>query len=652
MPSQPIRAGWHRLPLEVQLMVLDSLDISAAIGLHHAPMTTLLVQQQLLTASICTQQSWWSHVLDAGWLGGARILVDACVPYLPALDVASVARWPARPAIMQLLMEEEMIVVPSLPADTATQHYACTNRGTLLAMACCLSPGTREQSAWLRQLSAWLRQLWTAAPTFHPFAVQLLANRGNVLALTSLNAMHDESVTPGDFIKLSTTVKVLEWLEKQENFNVAQLIHAAAQHDNVDALTWLWTRATAPDIEQAKPLLTALEHASLRVLEWLHGQVGVACTGDCPVVLTDSDLACDTLPADVGGQKWLKLDTIKWLHAHHPHALTASSGWGAAKRGELETIKWLHTNCRRLGFSPQTILAALGHGRIGVVEYLDKADKKLWSRATRQQRDAAVAKACGNDLAEALEWAKTKDRRALESLYGERDHDYIQSPRVLGWLVKDEPENGPWDAYDWDNLYENQSILQGWLDFALEDTTTDYDALPPLPANCLEDYLICSTGIPHGQTYFLHAAIRQGDLGFVKSVLSGYCMNPKRIEDLPKCVFDEPALPVLRALVSGTGWGYRRVSLKAGSGALAKTIKRRNTPAALWLVQDRNVVPKHNAFSACVKSGSLPMLQLLHSRYPTVAHLLCIKQEARAAHQMHIVKWCERQLTAAATASS
>ncbi|KAL7750094.1 hypothetical protein RI367_004609 [Sorochytrium milnesiophthora] len=267
---------WRRLPRELQHAVLERTNIATTVRVQDENMAQLLVKRDLCIADMATQRAWWTAVLETSWLPGAKILLDAYVPYLPVLQEDALA---PTPEILQLLLANEMVLPPDSPIPEPGQQltWQLDNIETLMTLVCRLSSDTPQRSKI----------------------------RGDIEMLDMLKYEPDidhvlHCLLPGDESK-QHAVKIAIGLVSQISLTAKSPSGSAAQL--IRTIHWraLWLALEAGQTE-AVTFLT--EHYPTAVASLRH----MDCSRCLQVAALRGDVA-----------------TLDWFLAHHPAVFTAAS---------------------------------------------------------------------------------------------------------------------------------------------------------------------------------------------------------------------------------------------------------------------------------------------------------------------------------------
>ncbi|KAL7746765.1 hypothetical protein RI367_007929 [Sorochytrium milnesiophthora] len=209
---------WSRLPRKLLQAVLLQSDIVAALLFRDEFTVGQLLKRDSAVADIETQRAWWAAALEGGWLRGAQLLLDAYVPYLPAVQDDQ-----QQPSIEML-------------EDALDRLYGSTwlleNIDTLFVLVQRLQVNSQQRLSMLKRI-------WREVPaTCRDRLLPILTNRGDTDAMDMLGCI----ITPTHqmhFLPLGEAGR--KHVDKAPSKTRSQsplLTRRAAEQDNLPVLRW------------------------------------------------------------------------------------------------------------------------------------------------------------------------------------------------------------------------------------------------------------------------------------------------------------------------------------------------------------------------------------------------------------------------------
>ncbi|KAL7747971.1 hypothetical protein RI367_006719 [Sorochytrium milnesiophthora] len=336
---------WRRLPRELQHAVLERTDVATAVRVQDEYMVQLLVKRDLCIADMATQRAWWTAVLETSWLPGARILLDAYVPYLPVLQEDALA---PTPEILQLLLANEMAFPPDSPISEPRQQLAwqLDNIETLMTLKYENSASDYAQEQVLR----------------------VLVRQGDIEALDMCKYKPDldqvlRCLLPGSAGK-QHGVKISTWMQsKHHPIGLPLIARHAASTDCLPVLQWACAQLGDRDLQLEG---VAFQHNAVQVLEDMRQsplwEAARARVRNSPI----RDGYMSPTPYN-------RLDFVtqaQWLQHISPSLLSGDHFSRPAHVGNLPVLRWLHQHRPDIDCPPDALRYALMATQTEAVTFL------------------------------------------------------------------------------------------------------------------------------------------------------------------------------------------------------------------------------------------------------------------------------------------
>ncbi|KAL7746339.1 hypothetical protein RI367_008269 [Sorochytrium milnesiophthora] len=615
---------WRRLPLELQSSVLAYVDTATVLRLQDLTLARSLVQRELPTAPPATQQTWWAAVLETGWLAGARMLLDECAPYLPAVDADQGDKWADSPELLQLLVNDGMIATwASKTSDTV--DWGKGNCTTLFSLVRRLAKDNPLREPLLRAL-------WNVTPKYHAALYRVLADHCDTSAMEQLTEPSERPRLAQEVALQYTrpdarsTPAARTWIRDHllPELDATQFLGLAARWDDVPMFAKLYDRLTADQIMDSRPLCMALFGSSFGVLRWLHANVRVVCSAGCVQFTTTADhLPCDPLPNDQELSNYAHLFVVKWLHQHHPHAVTEHFYTSAAIFGCVEVLQWLRAHRPDILCPAAALELALRCGNVAVVETLMPQHPELQAAINSLIWTHIIPDIASRDDVATLDWLLVHYPAAFEP-----DFDYFLSdswaPHALEWVI-DHPRFAPWT--------KSGESIEEWVAEYFDTTAGEagYDS-PLAPRSLYHRLAPTHDTLPELRGYFVRSAIDAGDTQWLQQITFDYDCTIDEVCHGMDTLYAAGRLDMLRKLVAD--------GLQPTQDMVVRCVDMDNLVGARWLVISCGVRLDCWSISNLVRAGCMGVLQVL-----STVQTLCLEgiKQVHAVHQPHIVRWCDKQ---------
>ncbi|KAL7746789.1 hypothetical protein RI367_007835 [Sorochytrium milnesiophthora] len=598
---------WRRLPRELQHAVLERTDVATAVRVQDENMAQLLVKRDLCIADMATQRAWWTAVLETSWLPGAKILLDAYVPYLPVLQEDALA---PTPEILQLLLSNEMVLPPDSPISEPGQQLAwqLDNIDTLMTLVCRLSSDTPQRSQMLQQI--------------RKQRIGLCPRTSDIEALDMCKYKPDldqvlRCLLPGSAGK-QHGVKISTWMQsKHHPIDLPLIARHAASTDCLPVLQWACAQLGDRDLQLEG---VAFQHNAVQVLEDMRQsplwEAARARVRNNPI----RDGYMSPTPYN-------RLDFVtqaQWLQYISPSLLSGDHFSRPAHVGNLPVLCWLHQHRPDIDCPPDALRYALMATQTEVVTFLT------------EHYPTAVASLRHMDCSRCLQVAALRgDVATLDwflahhpAVFAEDSipfNDSLFPPAVWEWLI-DHPDHAAWAL--------GQQIPLSDMYAHFVSRVVSARSKKPLCTRSLYDKLTPRRPRQSGAGYyFAQSAIAANDIEWLRQVSSDFDTPINRYCDTD-LLYETEHLSLLQQL-------YEEGHLAIPPEAVLRFLVHKNLAGAHWVLRRhwRDDLELHPVMFA--QNGHLAILQFVLGKRDMC--LQCLVNAAKRAGQHHVLAWCRDQ---------
>ncbi|KAL7746874.1 hypothetical protein RI367_007810 [Sorochytrium milnesiophthora] len=646
---------WTQVPQELQLAILDRADAAAALTLQNIWAAKRLIRRDLPSANSEEQSRWWAAVLYTGWLDGAQLLLDMCVPYLPSfceksfgVTTKQLASYHSNPVLVQLLCDDDMLAAFSDSSNDG--RAASTNMHTKFALA-------------LRIPAQDARRVSIVADQWHKAGERQRVLIHDFRAPRDIDLM--QQLIPPDMMWPSKAFvadqhadpdemrAALQWLFDKSGvkFDPVQLVNTAAMQDNVPALAWLYNHVDKPHLRAAEPTSMAMCYNRLAVLRWLHTYIGIPCSYGCSFPSTARRLPCDHLDDTALRQFWGSSEHWDWVQANHPHLPLDRIAVSALYRDLPDVMQWVREHAADHSWMTSVLVEAVRCGKLDIATALmnehpsliEELPAEAWHSQERGEWHSPLNDITDTDSASSLDWLLAHQPEAIGVLCVDTLM-FKWSPSIIEWLTR-HPEHAPWSPAD---LAPGERVPR-WVVEVLDQEMEMFGPWHRPWASRALYHVLCSENVlPGREDYFGLCAVRKRDIDWLLEIAHDYGLDQtdyvERVKEAGSS--DESSdcnlvaaerFPLFVDLVA------RGIQLRPSM--LADIPPQNNVAGAVWIMERLDPALDWGMATWDKNRGNLGLLQLACERGQRLCRT-CLTLGAEKHCQYQILRWSHQRQTA------